>query len=174
MPLHIIIDGYNLIRQSSQLSAIDHRDLQQGREALVDLLAAYRQVKPHPVTVVFDAADAVGQHQQRDRVQGIRIRFSAPGESADAVIKRMAARYREKAIIVSSDRDIAAASEAHGAAVIASPDFERKLVGTLYEGSPGDAGEDEHTGWAPTTRKKGPRRRRSKKARRHQRKIRKL
>jgi len=34
MALHLIIDGYNLIRQSPYLADIDARDLEAGREAL--------------------------------------------------------------------------------------------------------------------------------------------
>ena len=54
MSLHIIIDGYNLIRQSGQLSMLDMQDLQLGREALVDMLAAYKRFKAHRITVVCD------------------------------------------------------------------------------------------------------------------------
>jgi predicted RNA-binding protein with PIN domain len=54
MSIHIIIDGYNLIRQSTTLSTLDQQDIMLGREALVDMLAAYRKIKPHRITVVFD------------------------------------------------------------------------------------------------------------------------
>jgi len=47
MAVHIIIDGYNLIRQSAELSRLDRRDLQHGREALLELLAAYKKIKRH-------------------------------------------------------------------------------------------------------------------------------
>ena len=44
MSIHIIIDGYNLIRQSNRLSALDNQDIQLGREALLYMLAAYKKV----------------------------------------------------------------------------------------------------------------------------------
>ena len=56
MSIHIIIDGYNLIRQSTTLSALDQQDIMLGREALVDTLAAYRKIKHHRITVVFDGS----------------------------------------------------------------------------------------------------------------------
>ena len=34
MSVHILIDGYNLIRQSPTLSAMDHCSLEEGRELL--------------------------------------------------------------------------------------------------------------------------------------------
>ncbi|MEN8246931.1 MAG: NYN domain-containing protein [Thermodesulfobacteriota bacterium] len=58
MAVHIIIDGYNLIRQSPELSYLDRQDLQQGREALLGMLAAYKKIKHHQITVVFDGIDA--------------------------------------------------------------------------------------------------------------------
>jgi len=57
MSFHIIIDGYNLIRQSCTLAAFDQKDLQLGREVLLDKLAAYKKIKHHKITVVFDAAN---------------------------------------------------------------------------------------------------------------------
>ncbi|NQT68664.1 MAG: NYN domain-containing protein, partial [Desulfobacteraceae bacterium] len=58
MSIHIIIDGYNLIRQSNFFSTIDRRDMQLGRETLIETLAAYKGIKGHKITVVFDGAQA--------------------------------------------------------------------------------------------------------------------
>jgi predicted RNA-binding protein with PIN domain len=44
MSVHIVIDGYNLIRQSPTLSAIEHRSLEEGREALLQRLVSYKKV----------------------------------------------------------------------------------------------------------------------------------
>jgi hypothetical protein len=63
--------------------------------------------------------------------------------------------------------------EAYGAATISSESFEIKIAmaaqmqGTAIE-------SDEQTGWKPTTKKKGPSRRLSRKKRRSKRKIKKL
>ena len=56
MSIHIIIDGYNLIRQSNRLSILDLQDIQLGRDALVDMLAAYNQKKGAPQANVQAAA----------------------------------------------------------------------------------------------------------------------
>ncbi|CAD7837575.1 MAG: hypothetical protein [Olavius algarvensis Delta 4 endosymbiont] len=173
MPIHIIIDGYNLIRQSTDLSRLDSLDLQTGREALLDLLAAYKRIKAHKITVVFDGTRAPGFTSDRDRYKGIAVVFSHRGETADRVIKRMAAREKEGALVVSSDREVADFAQSRGAAIIASPAFEEKLQLAGYLDAKGMETEPA-SGWNPTTRKKGPRRRLSKKARRSKAKIRKL
>ncbi|MGD2096780.1 MAG: NYN domain-containing protein [Desulfobacterales bacterium] len=173
MALHIIIDGYNLIRQSASLSRLDERDILLGREALVDKLAAYRRIKHHPITVVFDGQNSPAFSQHRRRQKGIGIRFSPKGTSADEVIKRMASDEREKALIVSSDRDIIDYAVACGAATISAQRFETKIEMAGHSDRLDDDTED-NRGWTPTTKKKGPARRLSKKQRRNRIKIKKL
>jgi uncharacterized protein len=172
--MHIVIDGYNLIRQSPHFSSLEHQDLQTGREALVDALAAYKKVKHFPITVVFDGRDAPAGMVRRDHRKGIELRYSQPGELADAVIKRMAAKQREKLLVVSSDNEIAAYAAAQGAATISAPDFEMRLTlarmidikGAEEGNAPGRS--------RSTTKKTGPSRRLPKQQRRMRRRIGKL
>ena len=173
MSIHLIIDGYNLIRRSHELSSLDRRSLELGRDALIDRLAAYKRLKRHKITVVFDGMNAPVFTQQRDRVKGVEVRFSRGGESADAVIKRMAATERERALVVSSDQDVVNYAASRGAATASATVFEEKVaMATALNGK--DDGSDDENGWIPTTKKKGPRRRKSKKERRSRVKIRKL
>ena len=173
MPLHIIIDGYNLIRQSNELSALDMQDIQLGREALLDSLSAYKRIKHHKISVVFDGQNAPSFLQHADRVKGIEIKFSRHGETADMVIKRMAAKEKEEAIIVSSDRDIVDFAAAQGAATISSNFFEEKIALATIS-NPYIKDDTDRNGWIPTTRKKGPKRRLPRKKRQNMTKTRKL
>jgi len=176
MSLHIIIDGYNMIRRSPALSTIDRHDLQLGREALVDSVAEYKRIKKHKITIVFDGTRARPFSKHNDHVKGITIKFSSPGETADTEIKRIAAQEREKALVVSSDRDIVRFVSARGAATMSSDAFEEKIWMTSYMMTKGIVSEEGEAadGWTPTTRKKGPRKRLSKTERRNRIKIRKL
>lgn len=173
MSLHIIIDGYNLIRQSSQWSLLDMQDIELGREALLEALAEYKREKSHRITVVFDAAEAPSFIRENNIVCGVSVKFSRPGESADSVIKRMAAQLGQKALVVSSDRDITNYASRQGASIIESPDFEMKVSLAAY-GETGGGERDETTGWSLTTKKKGPARRLPKQQRRNLSEIRKL
>ena len=173
MSIHIIIDGYNLIRQSKTLSRLDQQDIMLGRDALVDMLAAYRKIKPHRITVVFDGHHSPVFSQTQDRRKGIAIRFSRRGESADNVIKLMAMKEREKALVVSSDADVVNTASAYGAATINSASFEGK-IGLAGQIDGLEATDEERRGWKPTTKKKGPSRRLSKRQRRNRMKIKKL
>ncbi|MDX1708578.1 MAG: NYN domain-containing protein [Desulfobacterales bacterium] len=173
MSLHIIIDGYNLIRQSASLSRLDEQDILLGREALVDMLAAYRKIKPHPITVVFDGQHSPNFSKRQHRQKGIAIRFSPRGTSADDVIKRMVRKQREKALVVSSDREIIHFAASCGAATISSRRFEARVEMAAHLDRV-DPETHELRGWTPTTKKKGPARRLSKKQRRNRMKIKKL
>ena len=174
MAIHIIIDGYNLIRQSPELAGLDRQDLQLGREALVDILAAYKKLKPHQITVVFDGIAAPSLYGSRNRVKGIAMRYSHGGESADDVIGRMARREKAKALVVSSDREVMAAAESAGATVMDSAAFEDKIVMTRYLAMKGGGEAVESEGWVPTTRKKGPSRRLPKRKRKARARVEKL
>ena len=173
MSIHIIIDGYNLIRQSAALSRLDEQDIMLGRDSLVDMLAAYRKIKPHRITVVFDGHHSPVFSQTQDRRKGIAIRFSPRGESADNVIKQMAMKEREKALVVSSDIEVVNSVAAYGAATISSALFEDK-IGLAGQIDGLETTNEERQGWKPTTKKKGPSRRLSKKKRRNRMKIKKL
>lgn len=173
MSIHIIIDGYNLIRQSSELSRLDQQDIQLGREALIDILAMYKKIKRHRITIVFDGAMAPRNSQQQDRQKGILIIFSKNNESADSVIKKIARSEREKVLIVSSDRAVIRSAASFGSATISADDFEKKLFMARHADDV-EIGIDDSKGWKPTTKKKGPSRRPSRRQRRNRRKIRKL
>ena len=144
-----------------------------AREALVDALAAYKRLKGHKITIVFDGSNAPLDTQNQDRQKGINITFSRKAELADEVIKRMAARDKHKALVVSSDREVVEFASQQGAATISSPTFEQK-VAMAHLADVTDDAVMENEGWVPTTKKKGPRKRLSKRQRRNRTKIRKL
>jgi predicted RNA-binding protein with PIN domain len=173
MAIHIIIDGYNLIRQSPELAGMDRQALQLGRDALVDMLAAYKKLKPHKITVVFDGTAEPSLYGSRDRVKGIAIRYSKGGESADDLIRRMVRREKAGALVLSSDREVMTDAESVGATVLGSAAFEEKIAMARYLAMKGGE-ETVSPGWVPTTRKKGPSRRLPKRKRKAQARVEKL
>lgn len=162
MAVHLIIDGYNLIRQTPVWRDLDAQDLQWGREALLASLAAYRRVKKHPITVVFDGngGELLGH---RDFFEGILILYSRQDETADDVIKRLVARERERGLVVTSDREIIDHALRVGAAVMSAPEFACRLQ--LATGG-ADLTDEEEVTPAQGTKKKGPAHRPPKKLRR--------
>ena len=174
MSIIIVIDGYNLIRQSDRLIGLEAISLEEGRMGLVSLLADYRKIKNMPITVVFDGWKSDNIGSSNDRVHGIDIIYSGKGDRADNVIKRMSDKMRDKIIVVTSDKDIATHVNKKGSAVIPSPEFEMKVKMTIgSEDCFNYDDEDDHE-QAVGTRKKGPSKRLSKEERRKKNKLSKL
>lgn len=172
MGIHLIIDGYNLIRQSASLSKQERVSLEEGRHALITRLVAYKRVKAWPVTVVFDGAGGYHVSTQTENHAGIRVVYSPVGKTADQVIANMADRYREKALVVTSDRELAGRVERTGATVLDSVEFEDRLEMALLMESGEDPGEDEPG--RLSTKKKGPSKRPPRSQRQKARKLKKI
>jgi len=51
--MHILIDGYNFIRQPFSLNRFERQSLEAGRYTLIAWLAEYRRQKNHLITVAF-------------------------------------------------------------------------------------------------------------------------
>ncbi len=172
MSIHLIVDGYNLIRQSPRLSLLDAQDLEAGREALMQSLADYRRSRPrHKITVVFDGWQGGGLRESRDFHRGMGVVYSRRGERADEVIKRLLAREGSRALVVSSDRELQDFAEGVGATWVAAGQFETQYLEKALRG--GEI-EDEETPGPRGPAKKGPARRLSKRLRKKQQRLRKL
>jgi predicted RNA-binding protein with PIN domain len=175
--MHIIVDGYNLIRQSDGLRQAERRSLEEGRNTLVRRLAGYRKLRGHRITVVFDGWVGGSPNEERDIAGGVEIVYSRLGEKADEVIKRMLEKGDEEILVVTSDRDIATFAVRRGKSAIASHDFDARLDRTATGAFAADADEvyeaDDCDG-RPGIKRKGPARRLSKQQRAAQVRIRKL
>jgi uncharacterized protein len=169
--MHLIVDGYNVIRQSPQLQFLDAMDLQSGREGLLALLAQYRHRSHHQITVVFDGWQNGDLQECRDRHQGIAIIYSRRGERADEVIKRLLHQERERALVVTSDREIQVCAEQTRAAWIDAGQFESSHLQDPAGAADPEAGAGSS---ARGTCKKGPARRLSKRHRQRQQRLKKL
>ena len=174
MPLRIIIDGYNLIRQSPTLRSYDNLEIVKGREKLIEMLAPYRSLKRHPMLVVFDGWQEGEFTEQRTREKGIDIIYSKRGEKADEVIKRLVSSSGEELIVVTSDREITHFCQCRRCEVISSPSFEEKIEFSLLAHEKGLEEEDEKPLPPLSTKKKGPSRKPPKAKRRSQRRLKKL
>lgn len=168
MPLELIIDGYNLIRQSRTLKRLDAQSLEQGREALLERLAQYRQIHDHPITVVFDGWGGFEPASTRTEHKGIQVIFTARGETADEWIHARVGEVQYGAV-VTSDREIGRAAERAGLVAIPSRAFERRMEAALSNETDGKMADEEE--WEEEfvgAKRKGPARRLSKKEKKRQ------
>ena len=173
--MHIIIDGYNLIRQSDTLRRFERFSLEEGRNQLIRRLVEYKKNRGYKITVVFDGWIDGSFREEHLREGGIGIIYSRQGEKADEVIKRLTEKGGSETVVVTSDRAVADAAVKSGGVAISSPEFEMKMAieqmdCTLLD----DALEDDDASRTLSTKKKGPARRLSKRKRVTRRTLKKL
>ncbi len=151
-----LIDGYNVIRHSSELSSRERESLEAGRQALCGLLAQAPRARGDQFIVVFDGAGGGGSAG----MAGVRVIFSSARETADRVLARMAA---QGGAVVSNDREVRRAATRAGAIAVTADQFLVRLEAPrgfgADVGEAGDvAGRDEPEEWASGPKKGNPRR----------------
>jgi predicted RNA-binding protein with PIN domain len=129
-PRLILIDGYNVIRNTPGLAAADRMSLAAGRDALLQrVTAAYRHT-PHRVVVVFDgdgATESVMALPGRARGQVI---FAPRGVSADETLRRLAREAQardEQATVISGDFEVRLGATSAGARSARPEEFASRL-----------------------------------------------
>ncbi len=172
--MHIIIDGYNLIKQSDSLRGFDRISLEDGRMELIRRISLYKKSRGHKITIVFDGWMNGSIIEERNRKEGIDIIYSKKGEKADEVIKRMAKKKEEEVVVVTSDRDIAGSVSRSGCVAISSPEFEVRMDGMFRYECLDPEDEESLNEVSGGTRKKGPSRKIPKKKRAALERIKKL
>ena len=125
----LVVDGYNVIYGTTHYAALiddhagagaladvahlsrdpyGHDPFERAREALITDVAAYAQHAYDPV-IVFDAAENLSDERPDYSRAGVRVVFSATGESADTVIERLVTQARRRnrdVLLVTSDNTI--------------------------------------------------------------------
>ncbi|MCX7635146.1 MAG: NYN domain-containing protein [Syntrophales bacterium] len=170
--MHIIIDGYNLIRQSADLKRHERFSLEEGRRALLRLLLNYRRKRGHRITVVFDGWVGGAPEEERDRCGDMDILYSRRGEKADELIKRLLAAPAEETLVVTSDHGIANFARRRGIASLEASRFEEILLRGEQHPSGIEKGEDDEDN--RRCKRKGPARRPSRQQKQLSRRLSKL
>ena len=102
----ILVDGYNIIKNSASFRAVEMRNFSSARDALINLLVQRYRHTPHRVFVVFDGDSAI---EQRQHDRHICIIYSRHNQTADSVIARLATTARaegREVEIYSDDQEV--------------------------------------------------------------------
>lgn len=130
-PCTILIDGYNVIKNTPGLAAAERVSLEAGRDALLTQVRAKYRHTPHVVIVVFDGDGAVESTVAFPRFGRGRVVFARRGETADEVIRRLAAIERERGrgqiVVVSNDSEVRQSANGAGHSTARADDLTRKL-----------------------------------------------
>ncbi|MFL6138316.1 MAG: NYN domain-containing protein [Frankiaceae bacterium] len=121
--VHLVVDGYNVTK-----SGYGGLSLENQRARLLTGLAALAARTGCEVTCVFDGA-ALDTPLTTGMPRGVRVRFSAAGETADEVIRRLvrAEPPGRPVVVVSSDREVADGVRRAGARALPAAALLRRL-----------------------------------------------
>lgn len=129
--MELVIDGYNVIGSRGGL----YGDVAALRDAFVADLSRYARRRGHAITVVFDGfpPGSLGPDRPPARAHaaaGVRVVY-AEHERADDVVIRLGRRLRERATVVSSDREVRDACRAAGCVVLGAQAFDMRFQNAL-------------------------------------------
>ncbi|MBI5327794.1 MAG: NYN domain-containing protein [Deltaproteobacteria bacterium] len=171
MAIHLVIDGYNLTGVMT-MPGQAAMDLEGIREELIKRLQAYKRIKGHRITVVFDGKKSGNFYRARANQGGIEVIFSKDGEEADQILREMAKSEESSMTLITSDRAVASFAEAHNVVTMSSGEFDAILSMAIYSDIKGIVDEGEENDMP--TKKSGNPRKLSKQERKRFQRIKKL
>ncbi|MCF8012099.1 MAG: NYN domain-containing protein [Clostridiales bacterium] len=103
----VIVDGYNVIYAWTQLDELKNENLEHARDKLVETLSNYSALSGEKIYIVFDAHQVKDSMQHKEEKDSINIIYTKEGETADAVIEKMAGELsgNGRVYVVTSDYD---------------------------------------------------------------------
>jgi len=124
---YLIVDGHSIIFAWPELRKLHARRPSLAREALIKELRQYQDWTDMNVAVVFDGRGA--RVSEQSDPHDVQIFYARRGQSADAIIERLASKYasRFEITVATSDSLEMETVNASGAACV-SPDGLRKLL----------------------------------------------
>lgn len=101
---YLIVDGHSVIFASPELRALHQRRSALARESLISQLQHYQDWTGTRVVVVFDGK-GVKTTSTSAHAHEVQIFYSRTGQTADAIIERLASKYANRfpLTVVTSD-----------------------------------------------------------------------
>ncbi|MCR5156536.1 MAG: NYN domain-containing protein [Butyrivibrio sp.] len=96
MKEYLLVDGYNVIYASKELSDLAARDLKAARDTLIDTLVNFQGFRREKVLLVFDAYKVPGGREHVEEKSGLMIIYTKEAETADQYIEKAAHEISRK------------------------------------------------------------------------------
>ncbi len=143
-----LIDGYNFIRCSRRFEEWEAKDPEAGKAAALKWLGEFAQSTGEILWVVFDHYSSLERERTESKAYGLKVILSRGAYTADEEIVAMVQDLGERAIVISSDKEVLSGARRNGASILSSQEFEREVAKVLQALS----GEREDlTPWPETT-----------------------
>ncbi len=127
---YLIVDGHSVIFAWPELRKLHARRSSLAREALIKWLRNYQDWTAVRVVVVFDGKGR--KIEATSEPADVQVFYSRTGQTADAIIERLASKYAERfeLMVATSDSMEGETVEACGAEWI-SPEALRELLSSV-------------------------------------------
>lgn len=129
---YLIVDGYNVIFAWDGLRDLAQTDLEAARRQLIHLLINYRGFTKCELILVFDAYRVPDNPGSKTMKDGLRIVYTAHGETGDMYIEQLANSIgrNNNVRVVTSDALIQISALRSGVLRISAAEFEDELLRT--------------------------------------------
>jgi uncharacterized protein len=108
---YLIVDGHSIIFAWPELRKLHQRRSSLAREALIKQLRNYQDWTGVPVVIVFDGK---GRKVNTSSDPGeVQVVYSRHGQTADAIIERLASKYAERFDLTVATSDLGEAETVH-------------------------------------------------------------
>ena len=133
--VRILVDGYSLLHNWPELAPGAARHSEVARDALVEMLTHYQDVKGTPVTVFFDGAGSRRSKPKSVAAGTVEVLFSRAGQTADDLIERAALRFQDygEVLVVTDDHAERNMVSGFGGSVASCDNFIRMIGGARSE-----------------------------------------
>jgi len=124
---YLIVDGHSIIFQWPELRAMHGRRGGAARDELIRWLTQYQDATDIRVVVVFDGRS--DRQNEATEPGGIQVFYSKDGQTADAIIERLCAKYaNQHDIVVATDDNMERQTAMTFGASTVSSDMLRTLI----------------------------------------------
>lgn len=126
-----LIDGYNFIRCSRRFDEWEAEDPEAGKAAALEWLGEFSQGTGEELWVVLDHYSSLERERREFGAYGLKVLLSRGAYTADEEILTLTEDLGERAIVVSSDREVQQGALRRGACILSSQEFEREVAKVL-------------------------------------------
>lgn len=131
-PMHLVVDGYNMIFAWEKLKEAAKDDLSVARDLLVEELGNYSAFTNETVVVVFDAYKQPHRTDAHEIIHGVHVIYTKEGDTADHFIEKLVLENAKnvRITVATSDRLEQMMVFGQGALRISARELEQKILDT--------------------------------------------
>ncbi|OPY57269.1 MAG: YacP-like NYN domain protein [Pelotomaculum sp. PtaU1.Bin035] len=105
MKEYLVIDGYNIIFAWPDFEKLKERDLEHARSKLVEIMANHSPLSGQKIVIVFDAYQQKNTAGRVEIIDGVEVVYTKQGETADALIERLAGELSKEGTVYVATSD---------------------------------------------------------------------